>query len=209
MYKRYHNRFIHLGRLICSVNHKGSSLCLQSRCVSVGVTLANRWSPKFATRVGSSLLDALTVPSPIKSPITVFTSRAICHACTKAIASDLITTKDFYTASATSNNPPIFLSVIRNDLIILHAPQNMSHADIHYSISIFHIWTQYKPTVGVIRACCSVSIKYQSTEGTAACSWYIFAQYSPFSVEARHTLRSHICELNRLRNRYFRDTRFW
>ena len=98
--KRYCNRFIHLGRPICSVNHSSASLCLQSRphlgCAHarVDVTLASRLSPNLRPESDHCYTVLLLFRQPIASPIIVITSSPTCCASTNSIAIDLITMKD-------------------------------------------------------------------------------------------------------------------
>ena len=98
---RYCNRFINLRRLIFLLNHSGVSVATvftipttfgiaHARCY----TRAER-ATQSATRVGSSLLDSLTVPSTHFVPKIVFTFSPICRACTNSIAIYLIIMRDF------------------------------------------------------------------------------------------------------------------
>ena len=144
----YCNRFINLGRPLFSLNHSGASAAtvftipttfsiVHARCY----TRAER-ATQSATKVRSSLLDALSVPSTHYIPQIAFIFSLICRGCTI----DLVTIKDliFFSASATSNNPPFFLVVIRylrngtrylhNDFCIPRAPQNMPHKIYHCNL---------------------------------------------------------------------------
>ena len=93
---RYCNRFINLGRPIFPLNHSGASAATvftipttfgiaHARCY----TRAER-ATQSATRVGSSLLDSLTVPSTHYVPKIVFAFSPICRASTNSIAIYLI-----------------------------------------------------------------------------------------------------------------------
>ena len=154
---RYGNRFINLGRPIFPLNHSGASAATvftipatfgiaHARCY----TRAER-ATQSATRVGSSLLDSITVPSTHFVPKIVFAFSPICRACTNSIAIWLIIMGDFiflcigpHQQSAISSGccwrqaaEPA--SWLRNDLSIPRAPENMSHKNI--TTIYFHIWT--------------------------------------------------------------------
>ena len=66
---RYCNRFINLGRPIFPLNHSGASVAMVFTIpTTFGIAHARCYTrteraTKFATRVGSSLLDSFTVPS--------------------------------------------------------------------------------------------------------------------------------------------------
>ena len=98
---RYGNRFIYPGRLIFPLNHSGASAATVFT-IPTTFGIAHAWcytraerAAQSATRVGSSLLDFLTVPSTHYVPKIVFTFSPICRACTNSIAKYLIITRDF------------------------------------------------------------------------------------------------------------------
>ena len=97
---RYCNRFINTGRPIFSLNHSGASAAtvfaiptpfgiVHARCY----TRAER-TTQSVTGVGSSLRDALTVPSTDYVAKIGFNFSSILRACTNSIAIYLIITKD-------------------------------------------------------------------------------------------------------------------
>ena len=88
------------GRPIFSLNHSGASATMvftipttlemaHARCY----TRAER-ATQSATRIGSSLLDARTVPSTQYVPKLVFAFSPICRACTNSTTVNLIIMKD-------------------------------------------------------------------------------------------------------------------
>ena len=125
-----------------------------------------------ATRLGSSLLDSLTVPSTLYVPKIVFTFSPICRACTNSIAIYLIIMRDFFSASARTSNPP-FLLVGCASLVVtagsgtsLVIAQWLEHPTcsrkyVAWNIikTYFHIWTLYNPIIGIFRARRGISIK--------------------------------------------------
>ena len=146
---RYCNRFIYLGRPIFFVNRSGASVYNPHDIWKRACAYQSGYSRKApltqsATQVRSSLLDSLMLwlfREPILSPIIIFTSSPTCFAGTNAIAIGLIST------SATSDNPPFLLVVIRwlriDDFSISCAPECMSHKT--FITVYFYIWTWYKP----------------------------------------------------------------
>ena len=151
------NRFINLGRPIFPLNHIGASaVTVFTILTTFGIAHARCYTraeraTQSATRVGSSQLDSLTVPSTHFIPKIVFTISPICRACTNSIAIYLIIMWDFiflcigppqqYAISSGScwRQATEPASWSRNDLSIPRAPANMSHKNI---ITIyFHIWT--------------------------------------------------------------------
>ena len=101
MDSRYCNRFINLGRLIFPLNHSGASvgtvftIPTTFGIAHVGCYTRTERATKFATRVGSSLLDSFTVPSTHYVHKIVCTFSLICRACTNSIAIYLIIMRDF------------------------------------------------------------------------------------------------------------------
>ena len=97
----YCNRFINLGRPIFPLNHSGASAAMVFTIpTTFGIAHAQCYTrteraTKFATRVGSSLLDSFTVPSTHYVRKIVCTFSPICRACTKSIAIYLIIMRDF------------------------------------------------------------------------------------------------------------------
>ena len=98
---RYCNRLIDLGRPIFLLNHSGASdATVFTIPTTFGIAHARCYTRaeraiESATRVGSSLLDSLTVQSTHYVPKIVFTFTPICRACTNSIAIYLIITRDF------------------------------------------------------------------------------------------------------------------
>ena len=143
---RYCNRFIHLGRPIFTVNSSCAPVynpdhIWERACACRSGNTREALLTQSATQVGSSLPDSSMLwqfREPIMSPIIVFTSSPTCFAGINAKAIDLITVKDrFFSTSATSDNLPFLLVVIRwlrNDFGIPRAPENMSHGYIHYNL---------------------------------------------------------------------------
>ena len=141
---RYCNRFSHIGRPIFSVNRSGAYVYNPTIFGNAHVRCYTRNAPltQSATQVGSLPLHSSMLwlfHEAITSPIIVFTSIPAYFAGTNSIAIVLITVKDlfFFSASATSDNLPFLLVVIRwlpNDLSIPCAPENMSHENIHNSL---------------------------------------------------------------------------
>ena len=138
---------------------------------------------------------------PIMFPIVVFSSSPTCFfaTCTNSNVIDLITMKELFS----EHQPPAtihhFLVVIVQWLQLFTCSKNMSQENIHYSF--FHMWTQYKPIIVMIRACPSISI-------TIMFFWYIVTWYHPLCKDARHSLKCDIYGLNRLRNRCYLYTKF-
>ena len=150
---RYCNLFINLRRPIFPLNHSvASAAVLFTITTTFGIaharccTRAER-ATQSASRVGSLLLDSLSVPSTHYVPKIVFTFSPIYRVCTNSIAIYFITMRDFvslcigpHQQSAISSGwlwwrqaaEPA--SWLRNDLSISRAPENMSHQDI---ITIF------------------------------------------------------------------------
>ena len=97
---RFCSQFINHRRPIFSLNHRGASVATVFTIpTTFGIAHARCYTPaeratQTATQVGSSLLDALTVPSTHYVPKIVFTFSPICRACTNSIAIYLIITKD-------------------------------------------------------------------------------------------------------------------
>ena len=80
----------------------------------IGVTLVSRRSPNLRPESDhhySSML--LLFRELIMSPVILFTSSPTCFAGTSSTAIHFINMKDFFAASATSNNPPFFPVAIR------------------------------------------------------------------------------------------------
>ena len=108
---RYYNRFIHLGRPIFPVNHNGASVFTIPTTFGIAhahATLARHRSPNLRPEcwiIATPQLDALTVPSThyISDNCTYFQLHLL--AGTNSFAIDLMTMKDFFSASATSNAP--------------------------------------------------------------------------------------------------------
>ena len=125
----YCNQFIHPGRPILTVNH--NSLCLQC---------------------GPHSGSCMRVPPGNTCEATVTQSAS-------GVGSSLLDITMFLLLHQLINSPII---VFTSSPACLHcsipsAPENMSHNTI---ITIhFHIWTQYNPTIGIFRACRSISIK--------------------------------------------------
>ena len=148
---RYCNRFTNLGRPIFSLNHSGALAAMvftipttsgiaHVRCY----TRAER-ATQSATQVGSSLFDALTVPSTHYVSKMVFTCSPICRASANSIAIYSNTTKalSFFLAIGHQQSPLFLVGCdrwwLRNDLSIPLAPENMSHKNI--ITNYFHIRT--------------------------------------------------------------------
>ena len=161
IHSRYCNRFINIGRPIFPLNHSGTSAVMvftipttfgigHARCYTRA-----EWATQSGTRVRSSLLASLTVPSTHYVTKIVFTFSPICRACT-SIAIYLIIMRDFmfslhWLAEAICHFFWLFVlaqwwrqaaepaSWLCNDLNIPLAPENMSHENI---ITIYvHICT--------------------------------------------------------------------
>ena len=98
---RYCNRLINLRRPIFLLNHSGVSVAAVFTIpITFGIAHARCYTraeraTQSATRVGSSLLDSLTVPSTHFVPKIVFTFSPICRACTNSITIYLIIMRDF------------------------------------------------------------------------------------------------------------------
>ena len=157
---RYCNRFINIGRPIFLWNHSGASAAtVFTTQTTFGIAHARCYTrvelpTEAATRVGSSLLDSLTVPSTHFVPKIVFTFSPICHACTNSIAIYLIIMRDFIFLCIDPHQQTAISAIssgcgwrqaaepaswLRNDLSIPRAPENMSHKNI--MTIYFHIWT--------------------------------------------------------------------
>ena len=172
---RYCNRFIHLGRLIFSVNRSGVSVnnpvdIWERACAYRSGYSREAPLTQSATEVRSSLLDSSMLwlfRETIMSPIIIFTSSPTCFAGTNAIGIGLITVKDrIFSTSATSANPPfIFLlwsgQCLRNDQMTLafHVLQNVCHVIIFITIYSYS-WTWYKPMIAIIKSRQAISIRY-------------------------------------------------
>ena len=98
---RYCNWFINLGRPIFPLNHSGASAATVFTIpTTFGIAHARcytrtEWATKFATRVGSSLLDSFTVSSTHYVCKIVCAFSPICRACANSIAIYLIIMRDF------------------------------------------------------------------------------------------------------------------
>ena len=168
---RYCNRFIYLGRPIFFVNRSGASVYNPHDIWKRAYAYQSGYSRKApltqsATQVRSSLLAISMLwlfREPIMSPIIIFTSSPTCFAGTNTIAIGLITVKDrFFSTSATSDNLPFLLVVIRwlriDDFSISHAPECMSHET--FITVYFYIWMWYKPIVAIIKGRQGITIRY-------------------------------------------------
>ena len=205
--------FINLQRPIFPWNHSNASAptvftipttfgIAHARCY----TRAER-ATQSATRVGSSLLDSLTVPSIHFAPKIVFAFSPICRGCTNSIAIYLIIMQDFiflcigpHQQSAISSGCCWWQAVepaswLRNDLSIPSAPENMSHK--HIITIYFPIWTKYNPIIAIFRACRGISIKIL-IYGSQRRHRHLISAW----MHARHTLKCDINKFNRLQNRY-------
>ena len=97
---RYCNWFINIGRPIFPLNHSGASAATVFTIpTTFGITHAQCYTraeraTQSATRVGSSKLDSLTVPSTHYVIKIVFTFSPICRACINSIAMYLIIMRD-------------------------------------------------------------------------------------------------------------------
>ena len=149
------NRFINLGRPIFPLNHSGASAAMVFTIpTTFGIAHAQCYAraeraTKYATRVRSSLLDSLTVPSTHYVPQIVFTFSPICHACSDSIAIYLNFMRYFIFLCIGPHH--FFLVVIagdggqRNqtrDCAIPRAPENMSHK-ISYLFSYLDVISPY------------------------------------------------------------------
>ena len=98
---RYCNRFINLGRPIFPLNHSGASAATVFTIpTTFGIAHVRCYTrverpTQSATRVGSSLLDSLTVPSTHFVPKIVFAFSPISRACTNSIVMYSIIMRDF------------------------------------------------------------------------------------------------------------------
>ena len=134
---RYCNRFIHVGRLIFSVNRSGASVynpddiwecayaVLHSRGTAHPICDPSRIISACCRALNSSMLWLFR--EAITCPIIVFTSSPTCFAGTNAIAIDLMTAKDRF-----------FFSIMlwSGDCAMTSlpcAPENMSHENIRYN----------------------------------------------------------------------------
>ena len=140
------NWFTNIVRLIYPLNHSGASVAtvftipttfgiVHVRCYNCA-----EWATQSVTRVGSLLLDSLTIPSTHNVPKIVFTFSPICCACTNSITIYLIIMRDFISLCIGPHQQSAISSGWLWWLVMAGipcAPENMSHKK---SITIyFHI----------------------------------------------------------------------
>ena len=139
---RYCNRFINLGRPIFPLNHSDASAAtVFTITTTFGIAHARCYNraeraAQSATRVGSSLLDSLNVPSTHYIANIVLTFSPILRDCTNSIAISRAPAIRHFFWWRQAAEPASWL---HNDLGIPCAPETMSHKTI---ITInFHVWT--------------------------------------------------------------------
>ena len=144
IHNRYCNRFINPGRPMFFVNNSGASAATvftipinfgiaHARCYTHAVRVA-----QSATQVGSSLLDALTVPSNHYVPKIVIIVSPICRCCTSSIVIYLITVKGLIFLSIGHQKNPPFLLLWSDDCAMDRGTCAMTFA-FHVIHKICHI----------------------------------------------------------------------
>ena len=141
---RYCNRFINLGRPIFSQNHSGSSAATVFTIpTTFGTAHAQCYTraerpTQSTTRVGPSLLDALTVPSTQYVHKIVFTFRPMSLVCTNSMVNLRKHHEILYFSlhqQSAFPGPPFLVGCdswwLRNDLSILRAPENIITIYLH------------------------------------------------------------------------------
>ena len=150
---RYCNRFIHVGRLIFSVNRSGASVynpddiweyayaVLHSRGTAHPICDPSRIIAACCRALNSSMLWLFH--EAITCPIIVFTSSPTCFAGTNSIAIDLMTAKDRFFFSIIHQRQSAISSCCDQMIVqwlAFHVLQKICHMKIFVTID-FYIWT--------------------------------------------------------------------